>query len=98
KFGCIWGATLAGVLVLLPATEAKATTVSADLGLAVPVSPDGLKTGVDFAGRLGYRIGLPVISLTPEVGLGLTTMSAKDVDVSSKVFRVFGGARVAIGA
>ena len=75
------------------------TVVGADLEGATPVgsSPDGLRTGPAFNVRVGYKLGIPLLALTPEVGYGYTRLSGHDGYPSFDMNRLFLGARLGFG-
>jgi hypothetical protein len=66
-----------------------------DVDLLVPVSMNGVKSGVGGSIRAGYDVNLALIHVMPEVGLGLHKLSG---DAAPLVFRGFAGGRVGIGA
>jgi hypothetical protein len=73
--------------------------IGADLEGATPVgaTPENLRSGPAFAGRLGYKIGIPFLSLTPEAGYGYVRLSGHGGYPDFDIHRMFVGARVGFG-
>lgn len=65
---------------------------AADANLALGLGAHGTSTGIGVAGRLGYRLGVPLVAMTPEIGLGYHWF-----DGDPKIVRGFGGVRLAFG-
>ena len=70
--------------------------IGADLEGVTPVgtTPENLRSGPGFAGRLGYKIGIPFLSLTPEAGYGYVRFSGHGAYPDFDIHRMFVGARV----
>lgn len=80
---------------LLSASRAEASpTLAADVDVAVPIDQTGASTGFGGALRFGYQIRLPLIAVTPEVGVAYHFFGD---DFGPKAFRGFAGGRLGIG-
>ncbi len=80
---------------LLFASRAEAApTLAADVDAAIPIDQNGASTGFGGALRFGYQLRLPLIAVTPEVGLSYHFFGD---DYGPKVFRGFAGGRLGIG-
>ena len=92
---------LACALVALIGSEraAHAQTVGVDLDGMTPVgsSPGYARTGEGASVRIGYRFGLPLVSLTPEIGYGYMHLGAAGNNPDIDVNRLFIGARLGFG-
>lgn len=83
-------------LTTLAATPAKAgPAVAADVEAAVPLLPSRVSAGYAGNLRLGYKLNLLVLSITPEIGGGYTGLQG---DLAPGIVRGFVGGRVAVGA
>lgn len=84
-------------LTTLAATPAKAgPAVGVDLEAALPiVKPSHVSSGYAGNLRLGYKLNLLVLSITPEIGGGYTGLQG---DLAPGIVRGFVGGRVAVGA
>jgi len=65
--------------------------IAADVEADIPVDSD-LDTATGFAGRLGYRLHLPLFVLTPEVGVHYASF-----DSNPSLLRGIAGARIGFG-
>jgi len=65
--------------------------IAADVEADIPVDSD-LDTATGFAGRLGYRLHLPLFILTPEVGVHYASF-----DSNPSMLRGIAGARIGFG-
>ncbi len=97
---------LSKLLVLLslaapvPAARAHAgLAIGAAVGTAkvVGTGSDGLALGVSTQARVGYSIGLPLLTVTPEAVFGWTRWGVDDADASAKSLRLMAGGRASLG-
>ncbi|HMA94386.1 MAG TPA: hypothetical protein VKP30_16960 [Polyangiaceae bacterium] len=94
----LFGAPLA-VLTLSLATEATAqdlskTVLALDLDFAGPLSELGVNGGGGGAVRVGRKLDLVLLSLTPEIGGGYHAFSGAN---GGEIYQGFLGGRVGIG-
>jgi hypothetical protein len=85
-----------GALMLVPGSaRASGVAVAAEVGPLVTVGNSGMgsSTGFGFAGRLGYRISIPLLKLTPEVKVAYDRVP---YGATVGTFRGMVGGRVAI--
>jgi hypothetical protein len=85
---------------LLASRPAHAQVLGVDLEGVTPVgsSPGYSRTGEAFGARLGYRFGLPLVSLTPEVGYSYVHLGSVESAPAIDVNRLFIGARLGFGS
>ncbi len=90
----------AALVTGLSERAAHAQTIGVDLDGLTPVgsSPGYSQTGEAVSVRIGYRLGLPLVSLTPEVGYSYAHLGAATNDPAIDVNRLFVGARLGFGA
>lgn len=90
-------ALLATSFLLLSPRSAHAgsgTAVGVDLDYAHGVNEPGVDAGTGFNGRLGYKLDLLIIQVTPEIGGGYHTFSG---DRNAKLAQAFVGGRLMFG-
>jgi hypothetical protein len=61
-------------------------------------APSYSRTGEGVAARLGYRFGLPLVSLIPEIGYSYVHLGSESGAPAIDVNRLFLGARLGFGA
>lgn len=88
------GAALVVAAWIAPATAAAEPTVGADLDYTLPIDQSRVSSGFGLQARVGQYLEGPTLAFTPELGFGYASFSG---DLGPKVYRGFGGARVAIG-
>lgn len=100
SFTAVSAALVALVVVGASARTAQAQTLGVDAEGLTPVgsSPPYARTGEGAAVRLGYRLGLPLISLTPEIGYSYVHLGSESGTPAIDVNRLFVGARLGFGA
>jgi hypothetical protein len=87
-------ALLASAVTLVATSEAHAktgTSIGVDLDYANGIEEPQVGAGTGFNGRLGYKLDLLVLQLTPEIGGGYHTFSG---DAAAKFSQGFVGGRV----
>lgn len=90
-------ALLTGALFMSAAAEAHAssgTAVGVDLDYTNGINEPQVGSGTGFNGRLGYKLDLLVLQVTPEIGGGYHTYSG---DRSAKLAQGFVGGRMQFG-
>jgi hypothetical protein len=90
-------ALVAGFVVFGVAREAHAssgTAIGLDLDYTNGINEAGVSSGTGFNVRLGYKLDLLLVQLTPEVGGGYHTFSG---DLSPKFSQGFVGGRLQFG-
>jgi len=90
-------AFFAGLLVLASARDAHAssgTAIGVDLDYAHGISEPGTDNGTGFNVRVGYKLDLLVLQLTPEVGGAYHTFAG---DADAKFSQGIVGGRLAFG-
>ena len=94
-------AVLAGLLVFGSAHDAHASTgtaIGVDLDYTHGFQEPGVGSGTGFNVRLGYKVDLLVLQLTPEVGGAYHTFGASgDLDANAKFSQGIVGGRLAFG-
>ncbi len=90
---------LFAVTALSEARAHAGLAVGAGLGTAkvVGTGADGLALGVSTQARVGYSIGLPLLTVTPEVVFGWTRWGVDNADASAKSLRLLAGGRASLG-
>lgn len=90
-------AALAGAAVLSWGADARAseTQLGLDADLAFPLDEVEVDSGAGFNGRIGQRLDLMLLTLTPEVSGGYYTFGGQ---TEPKVYRGLLGARLGLGA
>ena len=87
-------ALLASTAVLISTEQAQAksgTSIGVDLDYTNGIDEPQVGSGTGFNGRLGYKLDLLVLTLTPEIGGGYHTFSG---DAAAKLSQGFVGGRV----
>jgi hypothetical protein len=87
-------ALLASTLALVAAPEAQAksgTTIGVDLDYTNGIEEPQVGSGTGFNGRLGYKLELAILQITPEIGGGYHTFSG---DAGAKLSQGIVGGRV----
>jgi hypothetical protein len=90
-------ATLCAMSIAAMPSRAEASlTLAAEAGPAIVLSPRGPDSNIGFnaAGRIGYRLGLPLLKLTPEVKIAVDTLP---LGTDTRGLRAMVGARVTLG-
>jgi hypothetical protein len=96
KVGAAAASLLLSYFLLGTTRTARAdTAIAADAELAVPISTTGQLLGVGFAGRLGHRFRVPLITFTPELGGDYHTFDGNVATLGA--VRGIAGARLGIG-
>lgn len=94
--GKILAASAFGLLMFCafaPKEAHAGLSIGAELGPTFMLDPPAdSKVGFGFSARAGYKLGLPLISLTPELKGSFDTVQ------DAKAIRVMAGARLSIGA
>jgi hypothetical protein len=93
----LFPAVIAGLLVFAsarPAHASSGTAIGVDLDYAHGISEPGALNGTGFNVRLGYKLDLLVLQLTPEVGGAYHTFAG---DADAKFSQGIAGGRLAFG-
>jgi hypothetical protein len=96
RSGKLLAASALGLLMccaFAPKEAQAGLSLGVELGPTFLLDPPADSTvGFSFAGRAGYKLGLPLISLTPEIKVSFDTVQ------EAKGYRAMAGARLSIGA
>ncbi|MFO0678273.1 MAG: hypothetical protein U0169_17180 [Polyangiaceae bacterium] len=88
-------ALVVAFVLLVPGTARAQVVLAGDVNVSVAATPKLINTGAGGAIRLGYRVKIPLVALTPEVGGAYHHFGSSPA--GEGIARGFGGARLAIG-